>query len=95
MTHAANGLALATAGRIEEAMAHSRAALSEGTIDARLLLYAGRTAALARQAEAEELLRRASKLAGQLLPSERKLLEDTLALLPTGNTHETNQPTTS
>ena len=95
MTHAANGLALATAGRIEEAVAHSRAALSEGTVDARLLLYAGRTAALARQAEEEDLLQRASKLAGQLLPSERKLLEDTLALLSTGNTYETNQPTTS
>jgi tetratricopeptide (TPR) repeat protein len=94
------GLALSRAGRIDQAVTEARASLREGTVDARLLLHAGRTAALARQPEAAELLARAGRLTPLLLPSERRLLEDSLTLLPegsdqTGNTHETHHPKTS
>lgn len=84
MTHAANALALADAGRIGEALAQSRAALAEGTVDARIFLYAGHVAALAQQPEAADLLERASRLSAQLLPSEQRLLQDSLSLLPQG-----------
>jgi len=85
ITHSTNALALAAAGRIGEAITHERAALAEGTVDARLLLHAGRVAALARQPDAADLLRRASRLTQLLLPSERRLLTDSLALLPAGS----------
>jgi len=85
ITHSTNALALAAAGRIGEAITHERAALAEGTVDARLLLHAGRVAALARQPDAADLLRRASRLTPLLLPSERRLLTDSLALLPAGS----------
>ena len=99
MTHSASALALALAGRIEEAMTHERAALSEGTVDARLLLHAGRIAVLARQPDATDLLNRANHLSPLLLPSERQLLEDSFALLPagsgsTGNINETTHQET-
>ena len=100
MTHAACGLVLAGAGRIEEAATHGRASLSEGTVDARLLLHAARIAALAGQPEARGLADRAGRLSALLLPSERKLLEATLVLLPAGSrppgdTHETTPQKTS
>ncbi len=100
MTHSASALALALAGRINEAITHARAALTEGTVDARLLLHAGHIAALARQPDATDLLNRASALTQLLLPSERRLLEDSFALLPagsgsTGNINETTHQKTS
>ena len=84
MTHAANALALAGTGRIDEALLQSRAALAEGTVDARVLLYTGHVAALARQPEAADLLERAGRLSSLLLPSERSLLQSSLSLLPAG-----------
>ena len=85
MTHAANALALAGIGRIDEALVQGRAALAEGTVDARVLLYAGRAAILARQPDASDLLERAGRLSPLLLPSERRLLQDSLSLLPPGS----------
>ena len=90
MTHAANALALADAGRMDEALVHSRAALAEGTVDARLLLYAGRVAALTRQPEAADLLERAGRCSSQLLPSEQRLLQSSLSLLPPGASPASN-----
>ena len=84
VTHAANALALADAGRLDEALLQSRASLAEGTVDARLLLYAGRVAALARQPEAANLLDRAGRLAPLLLPSEQRLLQGSISLLAPG-----------
>ena len=93
MTRGVNALTLAQAGRMDEAMIHARGALREGTIDARLLLHVGRAAALAKQPDAAELLHLAAHLAHLLLPSEQRLLEESLALLavgsgPTRNIHE-------
>jgi hypothetical protein len=82
MTHSAYALALACAGQMDEALRHEHAALAEGTIDARLMLHAGRTAALAHQSDAAALLNRARQLSPLLLPSERKLLDDSFTLLP-------------
>jgi len=96
MTHSVVAVALAQAGRIEEALTHQRASRLEGAVDARLLLAVGRVAALARQPDAARLLEQAGRLSAQLLPSERRLLEDSLALLspasgPMRNAHATNQ----
>jgi tetratricopeptide (TPR) repeat protein len=82
MTHAAMALAYAEDGQLEKAQTQTKAALGEGTIDARLLLLTGRVAALSRQPGAEALLRRAQQLSPLLLPSERRLLDDSLTLLP-------------
>jgi hypothetical protein len=81
LTHSAAALALAESGRIEEAATHVRAARAEGTIDARLLLHAGRVAVLAHQPDARDLLTLARERAQTLLPSERRLLEASFALL--------------
>jgi tetratricopeptide (TPR) repeat protein len=80
VTHAAVALALANGGRLDEALVHARAALREGTADARLLLYAGRIAALTHQPDAAVLLHGAGQLGHLLLPSEQRLLDDSLAL---------------
>ncbi len=94
-THAANALALARDGRPEDALVQMRAALAEGTSDARLFLYAGHVSALVHQPDAADLLRRASQLASMLLPSERRLLEDSLLLLPRGSAAQDDiKPTT-
>jgi len=85
MTQSIAALALANAGRISEAGEHSRAAQGEGTVDARVLLHAGRVAALSHQPDAGVLLNRAGRLQQLLLPSERRLLEDSLNLLPSGS----------
>jgi tetratricopeptide (TPR) repeat protein len=85
MTHSANSLALAMTGNVEQAMTHQRESLVEGTIDARLFLYAGRVAALAQAPGAKDLLEQASRLQPQLLPSERALLTDSLSLLQAGS----------
>ncbi len=94
-THGANALALAGVGRIDEALVQGRAALAEGTADARLFLYAGYVAALAHQPDAAALLKRAGDLSGVLLPSERELLRTSLSLLPPGSGPKDNliQPT--
>ena len=84
MTHAVNALALAQAGRNGETVAQVRAALAEGTVDAHLFLQAGRALALAGQPEAVDLLTRARQLAGILLPSELRQLDQTLARLSAG-----------
>ncbi len=84
-THGANALALAGVGRLDEALDQGRASLAEGTVDARLLLYAGHVAALAHQADAAALLERAGRLSELLLPSERRLLQESLSLLPPGS----------
>ncbi|MEO6002594.1 MAG: hypothetical protein ABIZ04_25340 [Opitutus sp.] len=85
MTHSANALALAASGQLEAALVHGRAALSEGTVDARVLLHAGRTAALAHSSDATDLLNRARRLSPLLLPSERSLLDESFKLLPKGS----------
>ena len=100
LTHSAAALALAESGRIEEAATHVHAALAEGTVDARLWLHAGRVAALAHQADARDLLNRARDRAQVLLPSERRLLESSFALLSAepesaANLHQTTHPKTS
>jgi tetratricopeptide (TPR) repeat protein len=82
MTHSVSALALANAGRLDEAEAQSSAALAEDTADARLWLQAARVAALARKPNAAAWLNRAKQLAPLLLPSERRLLEDSFTLLP-------------
>jgi len=84
-TRAVNALALARDGKSAEALAQMRAALAEGTADPRLFLYAGHVSAVARQPDAAELLHRASQQSAMLLPSERRLLEESLLLLPTGS----------
>lgn len=99
-THGAAALALAAAGRIEEATTQARAALAEGTLDARLLLHAGRVAALAHQPDARELLTRAGEHAQVLLPSEQRLLEVSFTLLSAepdsvANLHQPTHPKTS
>lgn len=83
MTHAANAMALARDSKINDALSQIHAALAEGTSDARLFLYAGYVSAAAREPGAADFLRRATQLASLLLPSERRLLEDSLLLLPT------------
>ncbi len=95
MTHAANALALARDAKLDEAMVQMHAAVAEGTADARLYLYAGNVAALAHRPEAADYLHRASLLSQQLLPSERRLLDDSLLLLPTDSRPkgDINQPT--
>lgn len=95
MTHAVNALALAGVGRFDEAREQRRAILVEGTVDARLLLYAGRVAALGHEPDAAELLQRANRLSAQLLPSEQRLLQESISLLPTGAGPKgnINQPT--
>jgi hypothetical protein len=99
-THSVAALALADDGRIEEAMTHARAALAERSDDARLLLHAGRVAALAHQPDARDLLTRARERAQILLPSERRLLETSFSLLAVEpnsatNLHQTTHPKTS
>ena len=93
VTQSAHALALAAAGRIEEAVTPARASLNEGTIDARLFLHAGRVAALGSQPEAAELLGKAAALARLLLPSELQLLEKSLLLLPKGSGPRANAHT--
>jgi tetratricopeptide (TPR) repeat protein len=95
MTHAANAMALSRVGRMDDAMLQTRAALAEDTVDPRLLLYAGHVTARAGQREAADLLARAKQLSRLLLPSERRLLEDSLSLLPAGAGPKDNisQPT--
>jgi len=75
-THDALAWALAMAGRATEAQLHATQALSEGTIDARLLLHAGIIAALNHDVtQAKRRLQQASAIQQMLLPSERKQLE--------------------
>lgn len=81
-THGANAFVLAAMNRLPEASVHRHAALAEGTIDARLLLQVGRAAALQGERDAAELLAQADRLSHLLLPSERRLLAETLLLLP-------------
>jgi len=95
MTHGANALALAAAGRLPEAAEQGRAALAEGTVDARLLLYAGRVAAITHDAAATDLLARAGQLSPLLLPSERRLLQQSLSLLPGHSASEDNSNQTT
>lgn len=83
MTHAASALALARDAKSDDALVQIHAALAEGTSDARLFLYAGHVSAVAHQSDAAGFLRRASEMSPLLLPSERRLLEDSLLLLPT------------
>jgi tetratricopeptide (TPR) repeat protein len=103
LTHAACALALAEAGRADEAVVHAHAALAEGTIDAHLLLQAGRALALAGQPDAADVLARAGRISGTLLPSERRLLDNSFtrqladansrtvaSLNPIGNQNETH-----
>lgn len=95
MTHAANALALARGAQTDAALIQIRAALAEGTSDARLFLYAGHVSAVAGRPDAADFLRRALQLSPLLLPSERRLLDDSLLLLPTstGSKDDIKQPT--
>ena len=78
-THDALAWALAVAGRTTEARLHTRQALSEGTVDARLFLHAGIIAARNNNiAETKQWLQKASLVQQMLLPSERKLLASTV-----------------
>ncbi len=71
--------ALSTSGAVAEADEAMRAALKEGTRDARLSLHAGVIArAAGRAQEAREHLTRAQASAGTLLPSERDRLSAAL-----------------
>jgi len=75
-THDALAWALAVAGRNTQAQLHATKALSEGTVDARLLLHAGIIAALNHDiAQAKQRLQQASVIQQMLLPSERAQLE--------------------
>ena len=75
-THDALAWALAVAGRTTQAQLHATKALSEGTIDARLLLHAGIIAALNHDnTQAKRRLQQASAIQQMLLPSERAQLE--------------------
>lgn len=75
-THDALAWTLAVAGRTPEAQLHATQALSEGTVDARLLLHAGIIAALNHDiTQAKRRLQQASAIQQMLLPSERALLE--------------------
>lgn len=75
-THDALAWALAAAGRTTEAQTHATQALSEGTIDARLLLHAGIIAALNHDVtQAKRRLQQASAIQQMLLTSERAQLE--------------------
>jgi tetratricopeptide (TPR) repeat protein len=75
-THDALAWALAIAGRTREAQVHATKALSEGTVDARLLLHAGVIAALNNDTtQAKQRLQQASAIQQMLLPSERTQLE--------------------
>lgn len=74
-SHDALAWALHEAGDAPGAETEMRAALREGTVDARLEWHAGEIAAAAgRGAEAEEHFARARAAAGTLLPSERARL---------------------
>ncbi|MEO7412848.1 MAG: tetratricopeptide repeat protein, partial [Opitutaceae bacterium] len=100
MTRGVNALTLVNAGRVDEALIHLREAQREGTADARLLLHVGRAAALAHQPDAGDLLHRAERLIHLLLPSEQRLLENSLSLLsagsgPTSDKKETTHQKTS
>ncbi|HYV13632.1 MAG TPA: hypothetical protein VE980_22190 [Pyrinomonadaceae bacterium] len=75
-THDALAWALAAAGRTAEAQLHATQALSEETIDARLLLHAGIIATLNHDiTQAKRRLQQASAIQQMLLPSERAQLE--------------------
>lgn len=75
-THDALAWALAVAGHTTEAQPHIMQALSEGTVDARLLLHAGIIAALNNDTtHAKQWLQRASVIQQMLWPSERAQLE--------------------
>ena len=75
-THDALAWALAAAGRTTEAHPHVTQALSERTVDARLLLHAGIIAALNNDTtHAKQWLQEASLIQQMLWPSERTQLE--------------------
>ena len=75
-THDALAWALAAAGRTTEGQQQATKALSEGTVDARLLLHAGIIAALNHDiAQAKQRLQQASVIQQMLLPSERAQLK--------------------
>jgi tetratricopeptide (TPR) repeat protein len=75
-THDALAWALAVAGRNTQAQLHATKALSEGTVDARLLLHAGIIAALNNDTrQAKQRLQQAYAIQQMLLPSERAQLE--------------------
>jgi len=76
-THDALACALAAAARFSDAAMETRAALSEGTQDARLFLHAGIVAqGMSRMAEAEKFFTQAAALGQMLLPSEKAQLKD-------------------
>lgn len=79
-THDALAWALAAASELEAAQPHLRAALAEGTRDARLWFHAGIIHAQAGQAdESRRWLQQAEQARAQLLPGERALLREALA----------------
>jgi tetratricopeptide (TPR) repeat protein len=79
-THDALAWSLAAAGRWEEALPHSRQAVSEGTADPRLHLHAGLIAMhLDDMSQARAALALAAKYRHSLLPSEQRRLEAALA----------------
>jgi len=70
-------------GDLKTAQENIKAALAEGTKDARLFYHAGMIAAAAGQtAETQTYLTQAKSLEQMLMPSERVALEQKLALLP-------------
>lgn len=78
-THDTLAWALASAGDLNAAQTHLRAALAEGTRDARLSLHAGIIHAQADELEASRRwLQQAEQARAHLLPSEQALLRDAL-----------------
>ncbi len=74
-------------GDLKTAQENSRAALSEGTKDARLFYHAGIIAAASGQTtESQTYLNEAKALEQMLMPSERTSLEQKLAFLPSPET---------
>jgi tetratricopeptide (TPR) repeat protein len=74
-THDALAWALLASGRVDEARIHMKAALAEGTPDARLFFHAAVVMARSGQiAEAQDWFYRAQKVINQLLPSEQRRL---------------------
>ena len=87
LTHDALAWALAAAGQLEEAQAHLRLALAQGTADARLSFHAAALSAQAgRLREAGAWLAKASALQTLLLPSEHAQLQSVAKLLSASTT---------
>ena len=81
-THDALAWALTAAGRPDEAWPHVEKAVSEGTLDGRLLVHAGVIAAkIGHATKAKSWLSQAQDLERTLLPSEREHLAAALAAL--------------